>query len=49
MNVSLVPDARMNVGEFLAWSDTRILKDGDIVLDPPGLSVSVAGFLGEED
>jgi Uma2 family endonuclease len=29
--------------------DTRIVKDGDIVLDPPGLSVSVAAFLGEED
>jgi Uma2 family endonuclease len=29
--------------------DTRIMKDGDIVLDPPGLSVSVAAFLGEED
>jgi Uma2 family endonuclease len=28
--------------------DTRIAKDGDIVLDPPGLSVSVAAFLGEE-
>jgi len=27
---------------------TRIAKDGDIVLDPPGLSVSVAAFLGEE-
>jgi Uma2 family endonuclease len=26
----------------------RIVKDGDIVLDPPGLSVSVAAFLGEE-
>jgi Uma2 family endonuclease len=29
--------------------DTRIVKDGDIVLDPPGLSVSVAAFLGEEE
>jgi Uma2 family endonuclease len=29
--------------------DTRIVKDGDIVLDPPGLSVSVAAFLGKED
>ena len=29
--------------------DTRIVKDGDIVLDPPGLSVPVAAFLGEED
>ncbi len=29
--------------------DTRIMKDGDIVLDPPGLSVSVAAFLGEVD
>ena len=29
--------------------DTRIVKDGDIILDPPGLSVSVAAFLGEED
>jgi Uma2 family endonuclease len=29
--------------------DPRILKDGDIVLDPPRLSVSVAAFLGEED
>jgi Uma2 family endonuclease len=28
--------------------DTRIVRDGDIVLDPPGLSVSVAAFLGEE-
>jgi len=28
--------------------DIRIAKDGDIVLDPPGLSVSVAAFLGEE-
>jgi Uma2 family endonuclease len=27
----------------------RVVKDGDIVLDPPGLSVSVAAFLGEED
>jgi Uma2 family endonuclease len=28
--------------------DARMVKDGDIVLDPPGLSVSVAAFLGEE-
>jgi Uma2 family endonuclease len=28
--------------------DTRIVKDDDIVLYPPGLSVSVAAFLGEE-
>jgi Uma2 family endonuclease len=28
--------------------DTRIVKDDDLVLDPPGLSVSVAAFLGEE-
>jgi len=28
--------------------DTRIVREGDIVLDPPGLSVSVAAFLGEE-
>ena len=66
MNVSLVPDVRMNVGHYLIsnWEsctvihhqrndrgtfDTRIVKDGDIILDPPGLSVSVAAFLGEED
>jgi Uma2 family endonuclease len=29
--------------------DTRIVGHGDIVLDPPGLSVSVTAFLGEED
>ncbi len=29
--------------------DTRIVKEGDIVLDPPSLSVSVAAFLGEEN
>jgi Uma2 family endonuclease len=28
--------------------DIRIAKDGDIVLDPPGLAVSVAAFLGQE-
>jgi hypothetical protein len=34
---------------FKGMGDTRIMKDGDIVLDPPGLSISVAAFLGEED
>jgi Uma2 family endonuclease len=29
--------------------DTRIATDGHIVLAPPGLSVSVAAFLGEEE
>jgi hypothetical protein len=26
--------------------DSRIVKEGEIVLDPPGLSVSVAALLG---
>jgi hypothetical protein len=41
MNVSALPTRQ---GAF----DTRIVKDGDIVLDPPGLAVSVAAFLGQE-
>ncbi len=48
MNVPLVPKVRMNVEEFLERGtlETRIVNDGDIALDPPGLSVSVAALLG---
>jgi hypothetical protein len=48
MSVSLVPDVRMNVEEFLAWSQ-RQPEPEDQRYDPPGLSVSVIAFLGEED
>jgi hypothetical protein len=40
--ISWPQEFAMNADEFIAWDGTwRLVRDGDLVLDPPGLTLEL--------